>query len=147
MVCELPAFLYWIINEYEVPESMRHVRYNVVYRNPEVEPELAAPSVLDQDRENQEIVSLALGATIVNARELSAGKLFDEIFRYDSPVKERARHNEHFLTPRALLKTLRNWVSRYGGSAKDSWVIFDEFKMQQVYYDTNRAYKFKFKSM
>ena len=144
---QLPAFLYWIFNEYEVPAPLRHVRYNVVYRNPEVEPELAAPSAPDQDRKDQDIVHRALGITIINGRELSAGQLFDIIYKFDSDVRERAKTSENFASSKTVLKMLQRWWRRYSDDTKDPWAVFIGFKMQQVHYKTNGAYFFKFKSV
>jgi len=60
MISQLPAFLWYLLNEYEVPAHMYDKRYNVAYHNPEIEPQLAVPSQNEADLELMEIVERGL---------------------------------------------------------------------------------------
>ena len=128
---QLPAFLYWILYEYEVPEGMRDVRYNVVYRNPDVEPEITAPTDQEIEAELQNIVgigvftdihgTLGVGgpATVEGPVRANAGGVVDRVLHAKSPTLARARqHLDIFkANPTRLGNLLAKWAGTPGKTA------------------------------
>jgi hypothetical protein len=57
---ELPAFIWRLLNEYEIPAHLRHTRYGVVYHNPELEPKFKASTEDEIDAEQKEIIYKAI---------------------------------------------------------------------------------------
>jgi hypothetical protein len=47
----LPAFKYWLLNEFKLPDEMVHQRYGVQYYNPELSQQLAATTQEELDNE------------------------------------------------------------------------------------------------
>src|SRR5258708_22514228 len=44
ILSDIPAFLYHLVNEFEIPEEIRHDRYGVAYRNAAIEEKVKAPT-------------------------------------------------------------------------------------------------------
>jgi hypothetical protein len=119
---ELPAFLYWILYEYEVPVGMRDVRYNVVYRNPDVEPEIAAPTDQEVETELQNIVGIGVftdiygataQATIEGPVRTDASGVVDRVLHAKSPVLARARQHSDIFKSNAT--RLGNLLAKWAG--------------------------------
>ena len=92
----LPAFKYWLLNEFELPDGMRHQGYGVQYYNPELSQQLAAPTQEELDNELdvmirnccfvQQVTSVNQGLQWrdVNRVELTAGEIIDRLTRQQS---------------------------------------------------------------
>jgi hypothetical protein len=51
ILSQLPAFKYWLLNEFELPSDMTHSRFGVRYTNPELHQRLIAPTQEQKDAE------------------------------------------------------------------------------------------------
>jgi hypothetical protein len=111
---ELPAFLWWLLNEYEIPLDLQHPRYGINYTHPKFTVEFAAKTMRETDQEAQEVVFdfLARPDAPVN-RSCTAAKLLGEMQKFDSKVRERAKYGE-FASPKKFLGALRRWVEAGG---------------------------------
>jgi len=107
MIRELPAFIYWLLNEYHVPEHQKHRRYNVVYHNPTMEPRLAATTADEEETEVKEIVGIGVftnlsGGDELNETEpLSVGEVIDRVTNptRSSVVGRAKQHPDYFYNP------------------------------------------------
>jgi hypothetical protein len=104
MLKELPAFLWWLLNEYRVPEHMWHKRYNVVYHNPAMESRLAATTADEEESVVKEIVGTGVFTNLTDNDELNevgpltVGGIIDRVIHPTrSPVVGRAKlHPDYF---------------------------------------------------
>ena len=105
MLSELPAFIHWLLNEYRVPEHMWHKRYNVVYHNPQMEPQFAAATFAEIQTELLEIVGIGVFTNIESATDgvldetgpLTIGEIIDRTTHPRSSTAGRAKkHPDYF---------------------------------------------------
>lgn len=120
---QIPAFLWRLLNDYKIPEHLRHRRYGVFYRN-EIEMRLAAPTAEERDQELAEVLYHGIfsfsdqdGRAIMPPKEidLTAGRIIDRVRGQHSPVKARAEKCEELQNSKRLGNTLVRWITDYKG--------------------------------
>jgi len=144
MTDQLPYFLDWLLNEYTVSAKLRDARYGVRYVNPTLAPQLAAPSLKEEDLEKQEIVrnavfakteikvltkigDKALTKTEVKDLEtegLTAGDVFDRLRAPSNPSQSRAIQYDSLRNSKAIAGVLRGWLK---GAKEGEWVQLNGF--------------------
>jgi hypothetical protein len=99
---QLPAFKYWLLNEFKLPKEMEHPRYGVQYTNPELLKQLAAPTqeeveanldgmILDSCfQERTTMINRGIQWVMVDRVELTAGQILDRLTGAQNPARIRA---------------------------------------------------------
>jgi hypothetical protein len=91
VLAEIPAFLWWLLNRFEIPELLAHERYGVAYRNKRWEPSVTAPTPKDKETAVDELIIKAVFPIVGKAiAVLSATDLHGKLYGKDSPVREAA---------------------------------------------------------
>ena len=100
---ELPAFKWYLLNEFRLPQKMEHSRFGVQYSNPDLSKKLAAPSQaeIDEDLDGMILDSCFEHRTqtvdgkadwrLVNRIEMTAGQIIDRLTGARNPARDRAK--------------------------------------------------------
>jgi hypothetical protein len=129
---QLPYFLGWLLNSYQVPPHLFDERYGVRYTNPTHAPKLAAPSAEAQDVEMQEIVRIGVFATsgdkILTTHGLTAGNVYDRLRSIHNPSRDRAIEHPSLRSCTAIGGLMRGWVDRV---PEGEWAELNGFKVRR----------------
>lgn len=119
LTAEIPAYLEWVINTFQVPTHMFHDRYGIVFHNPDVEPAIAAASADNRDEALAEVIYGGLTHEYTgNLTDISPGNIHDQIFHWKSPVKERAKTYPELAEPHLIEKLMTRFWNKYDGKMK-----------------------------
>jgi hypothetical protein len=132
---ELPAFLFYLLNQHVVPEKMRHQRYGVEYQNPKWTDLLAAPTQDEVELEAEEIIDRAImqmqvedketGQTtlkMIEERTVTAREVYDAVFYAGNGTKSSAEQNS--ILRRKSVKSLGKLLTKWADEPSDKRTFF-----------------------
>ena len=117
---QLPAFKWKLLNEFKLPEEMKHPRFGVQYTNPDLLKQLAAPSQKEKDEDldgmivdscfehRSQLQGRGIEWIVVDRIELQAGQIIDRLIGLRNPARERAKQMYEIQSPRRMT----TWLSR-----------------------------------
>jgi hypothetical protein len=118
-LAEVPAFLGWLLNRFEIPAQLAHERYGVAYRNKRWEPSISAPTKTDREAVIDEIMLKAVFPfekdTLVI---LTTTELHMRLYGKDSPIREAAAASNLPRNPAYLGRRLMLWITENGGERR-----------------------------
>jgi hypothetical protein len=124
---QLPAFKWWLHNEFVLPEHLKHPRYGVQYTNPDLQPKLAAPTQKERDADLEEMIlgcCFEKQAKVANTQrmdwfpadniELTSSEVNDRLLSLRNPGRTRAMK---MLETRSTRK-MTTWLTRLSSERK-----------------------------
>jgi len=100
---QLPAFKWYLLNEFKLPKKMGHPRFGVQYTNPDLSKKLSAPSQAEIDEDLDGMIldscfehrTMTVGGKadwiLVNRVEMTAGQVIDRLTGARNPARDRAK--------------------------------------------------------
>jgi hypothetical protein len=132
MRSQLPYFLHWLVNSYSIPESVADPRYGVRYSNPIYTSQLAAPSLVDQELEVEEIIRAAVfysdNGVKLEVSGLTSGDVYDRLRNKDNPSRDRINEFPCLRNSKATAGVIRKWLQ---GVENDVWMQKDGFSIKR----------------
>ena len=148
MLQQLPAYLWYLENEFKVPAAMMHPRFGVEYRNPIIDSRLIAPTESEIVDELQDIIGVGVFTNIEDTRSdipletvtLRAGEVIDRVMHLKSLSRERARQHPNYFN----VKTPTMIGNLLTELAKTNEGVYEKFTITQVQSGSGKSKKSKY---